>query len=117
LADTLGEMDLWYARCGICLIGGTLVDKGGHTPWEPARHHCALLHGPSIWNFATPFTALDAAGGALPLTAATLAETLRRLDAPAQDRLAAAAAPVLQTGGKADDLVDRIFAVLRLNSL
>ena len=117
LADTLGEMDLWYARCGICLIGGTLVDKGGHTPWEPARHHCALLHGPSTWNFAAPFAALDAAGGALSVTAATLGETLRQLDGPAQDRLANVAAPVLQSGGHADALMDRIFAVLRLNSL
>ena len=78
---------------------------------------CALLHGPSTWNFAAPFAALDAAGGALSVTAATLGETLRQLDGPAQDRLAYAAAPVLQSGGHADALMDRTFAVLRLNSL
>jgi 3-deoxy-D-manno-octulosonic-acid transferase len=117
LADTLGEMDLWYARCGICLVGGTLVDKGGHTPWEPARHGCALLHGPSTWNFTRAFAALDATGAALPVSAATLAETLRGLDGPSQDRLAAAAAQVLRAGGNADALIDKIAMVLHLNSL
>ena len=114
LADTLGEMDLWYARCGICLIGGTLVDKGGHTPWEPSRHGCALLHGPSTWNFTGPFAAIDAAGGALPVSAATLAETLRGLNGPAQDRLAAAASQVLRADGHAGTLIGQITTVLHL---
>ena len=82
LADTMGEMDLWYARCGICLIGGTFADKGGHTPWEPARHGCALLHGPSTWNFAAPFAALDAAGAALPVTPADLGGGPDRAERP-----------------------------------
>lgn len=114
LADTLGEMDQWYARCGICLIGGTLVDKGGHTPWEPARHGCALLHGPSTWNFTRAFAALNAAGGALPISAATLGETLRGLDGPAQDRLAAAASQVLRADGHADTIIVEITTVLGL---
>jgi 3-deoxy-D-manno-octulosonic-acid transferase len=117
LADTLGEMDLWYARCGICLIGGTLADKGGHTPWEPARHGCALLHGPSTWNFTRAFADLDAAKGAQPVAAGTLAETLRGLDAATQDRLAAAASGVLQADSQSGALIDRICITLRLKSL
>lgn len=64
LADTMGEMANWYAAAGLCFIGGTLVEKGGHTPWEPAAYGCALAHGPSTANHAEAFAALDAARAA-----------------------------------------------------
>ena len=114
LADTMGEMDLWYARCGICLIGGTLVDKGGHTPWEPARHGCALLHGPSTWNFAAPFAALDAAEAALPVTAGTLAATLAGLTGEVQDRMATSARAILRASGDEKLLFQAILTHSRL---
>jgi 3-deoxy-D-manno-octulosonic-acid transferase len=95
LADTLGEMDLWYAMSGTCLIGGSLVDKGGHTPYEPGQHGCALLHGPSTTNFTAIFAELDAAGAALQVTPDTLADTFANLSAKAQTRMAEAAAPIL----------------------
>ena len=114
LADTMGEMEAWYARCGSCVIGGTLVDKGGHTPWEPARHGCVLLHGPSVWNFAAPFAALDAAGAAIPVTAQSLGAALAGLDAATQDRLAAAAMAVLQATGDADRLFHAILTHSRV---
>ncbi|WP_022708506.1 3-deoxy-D-manno-octulosonic acid transferase [Paracoccus zeaxanthinifaciens] len=70
LADTLGEMPRWYAAAGICIVGGTIMDHGGHTPWEPAAHRCALLRGPHVANFTEGFAALGAA--ALPFDAAHL---------------------------------------------
>lgn len=79
LADTLGEMPHWYARTGICLVGGSLTDRGGHTPWEPAAHRCALLRGPHYGNFVEAFDALEAAGAAQAVTAATLPDVLARL--------------------------------------
>ena len=114
LADTLGEMDRWYALCGACIVGGTLVTKGGHTPWEPIRHGCAILHGPSTANFAAAYAALDAAGAALPVTPATLPAALAPLDGPAQDRLASAAAPLLQASGDPTALLARLFTISRL---
>ena len=114
LADTMGEMDRWYARCGICVIGGTFVDRGGHTPWEPARHGCALVHGPSLHNFAAPFAALDAAGGAHSVTEASLPAALARLDGATQDRMARAATSVLRPSGDATVLFHAILAHSRL---
>lgn len=105
LADTLGEMDLWYAMAGACLIGGSLVPKGGHTPHEPARHGCALLHGPSTENFAAPFARLDAADAALPVTSATLAAALDSLTPARQADLAVRAAPLLRPADSGDWLV------------
>ena len=108
LADTLGEMDRWYATCGAVVIGGTFADKGGHTPWEPARFGTAILHGPSTQNFAARFVALDANGGALPVTADTLGAALQGLDAVTQDRMALAATQVLQADGDVSAYIARI---------
>lgn len=79
LADTLGEMALWYRAAGICLVGGSLVERGGHTPWEPAAHRCALLHGPHVENFRESFDHLDAHRAAQQIGADTLAATLSEL--------------------------------------
>ncbi|WP_051201583.1 3-deoxy-D-manno-octulosonic acid transferase [Paracoccus aminophilus] len=69
LADTLGEMPLWYDAAQICLTGGSFVEKGGHTPWEPAAHRCAVLHGPHVANFAQDYALLDAEGASRAVTA------------------------------------------------
>ncbi|MEE2862553.1 MAG: glycosyltransferase N-terminal domain-containing protein [Pseudomonadota bacterium] len=79
LADTLGEMPLWYAGAGICLVGGSLTDHGGHTPWEPAARCCALLRGPHHGNFVEAFDALQAAGAVQAVDVDTLADALARL--------------------------------------
>lgn len=112
LADTMGEMDHWYAMAGVCVIGGTFADRGGHTPWEPARHGAAILHGPSVANFAAPFAALDAAGGALAVTEAGLAAGLLQMDATLQTAMAAIAREALSPEGDSAGLVAAILAAI-----
>ena len=111
LADTMGEMPLWYAMAGACVIGGTFADMGGHTPWEPALAGAAILHGPSLHNFAAPFAALDAAGGAVAVTG-DLASALTGLDAARQAELAAIARTVLRPAGDPQALLDGLLAHL-----
>ncbi|VDS10457.1 3-deoxy-D-manno-octulosonic acid transferase [Paracoccus haematequi] len=103
LADTLGEMDRWYAAAGICFVGGSLTDRGGHTPWEPAAHGCAILHGPHVGNFRDAYAALDDAGGAWSVDAAGLADQAARLaeDSAQARRMGRAARAVLD--GRAGD--------------
>ena len=113
LADTMGEMDHWYAMAGVCVIGGTFADKGGHTPWEPARHRAAILHGPSVANFAAPFAALDAGGGAIAVTKDTLAPVLAQMDAARQQAMAAMASETLRPEGDSGALVAAILAAIR----
>ncbi|WP_306131438.1 3-deoxy-D-manno-octulosonic acid transferase [Roseivivax marinus] len=85
VADTLGEMPLWYGLAGVVFIGGTLTDRGGHTPFEPAQFDAALIHGPDTRNFAAPFETLDGNGGALAIRDASgLAEALVSLGDPAR---------------------------------
>ncbi len=64
LADTMGEMPLWYRLAAVTFIGGSLVNKGGHTPHEPAAYGTAILHGPHLDNFRAAYEALDTKGGA-----------------------------------------------------
>ena len=112
LADTLGEMGLWYALAGTTFVGGSLIDKGGHTPFEPAAHGCALLHGPHLENFAEVYAALQAEGGSRCIRGADdLLDALLNLDGDARARMAAAAAQVterLHDSAGLDPLIDRL---------
>ncbi len=64
IADTLGEMGVFYRIAPIVFIGGSLVHHGGQNPVEAAKLGAAILHGPHVWNFGEIYTALDASGGA-----------------------------------------------------
>lgn len=80
LADTLGEMPLWYALAGQTFVGGSLVDVGGHTPFEPAQFGTVILHGPYVANHAPAYTALHEADGAIEIaTVQDLTEALATL--------------------------------------
>jgi 3-deoxy-D-manno-octulosonic-acid transferase len=63
-ADTMGELGLFYRLAGIAFVGGSLVTKGGHNPFEAARLGCAVLHGPDTRNCARMAAELAAAGAA-----------------------------------------------------
>ncbi|MEC3862045.1 glycosyltransferase N-terminal domain-containing protein [Mesobacterium sp. TK19101] len=115
LADTLGEMPLWYDLAGVCFIAGSLTDRGGHTPFEPAAHGQAILHGPDVANFADSYAALQAAGVTrLTPSADTIARALNDLADPAvQASLGAQARAVLAADVPAEQVLQEIIAALR----
>lgn len=45
LADSMGELMKWYALADVALVGGSLVDIGGHNPVEPASVATPVLMG------------------------------------------------------------------------
>lgn len=51
LADTMGELGLFYRLSPIVFIGGSLIPHGGQNPLEAARLGCAVLVGPHMENF------------------------------------------------------------------
>jgi 3-deoxy-D-manno-octulosonic-acid transferase len=67
VADTSGELGLFYRLSSLVLMGGSLVPHGGQNPIEPAKLGAAILHGPHVHNFADVYAAIDGAGGALPV--------------------------------------------------
>jgi 3-deoxy-D-manno-octulosonic-acid transferase len=62
IADTLGELGLFYRLCPIAFIGGSLVPIGGHNMLEAAKLGCAVLTGPHTANFIEPMAVLRYAG-------------------------------------------------------
>ena len=97
LADTLGELGLFYRAAGLAYIGGSMGGIGGHNPLEAAVLDCAILHGPDMANAAAMAQALRAAGASEVVTdAPSLARALEPLlaDPTARARRAAAAATV-----------------------
>jgi 3-deoxy-D-manno-octulosonic-acid transferase len=48
LADTLGELGLFYRSAPIAFLGGSLVPHGGQNPIEPVKLETAVLHGPHV---------------------------------------------------------------------
>lgn len=80
VADTIGELGLFYRLSPLVFIGGSLVPRGGQNPIEPVRLDTAVLHGPHTGNFAQIYSALDRAGGAALISdGAELADRVGRL--------------------------------------
>lgn len=63
VADTLGELGLFYRMTPFAFVGGSLIPHGGQNPLEPARLRCAVLAGPHTHNFAQAYDAILAAQG------------------------------------------------------
>jgi 3-deoxy-D-manno-octulosonic-acid transferase len=63
LADTLGELGLWYRLARIVFVGRSLLPPGGgQNPLEPARLGCAVAVGPYTANFVDAVAVLREAG-------------------------------------------------------
>lgn len=71
IADTFGEMGLWYRLARAALIGGSFGPVEGHNPWEAVCLHVHVLHGPHTGNFAPDYASLTAARGCVPVKSAT----------------------------------------------
>ena len=65
LADTIGELGLFFRTTDIAFVGGTLVPHGGQNPIEPSRLGCAIVHGPHMDNFLAVEGELAATGASV----------------------------------------------------
>lgn len=64
IADTLGELGIFYRLAPLAVMGGSFIPHGGQNPLEPARLGVAVLSGPHIGNFRDIYKILVNAGGA-----------------------------------------------------
>ncbi|MDO8533527.1 MAG: 3-deoxy-D-manno-octulosonic acid transferase [Xanthobacteraceae bacterium] len=112
VADTIGELRLFYRLAPIVFVGGSLVRHGGQNPIEPAKLDSAILHGPYVSNFATVYAQLTRARGAATVTdAKSLANSLARLlDDP--DLVRQMAATARTTVDHLGGALDRTFAAI-----
>ena len=113
LADTLGELGLFYRLSAVAFVGGSLVPHGGQNPLEPARLDCAVVHGPHMANFADFSAAFAAAGAAIEVADGDgLADAVGGLldDAGERARRAAAAHAVADAEAGVLDVVEAAIA-------
>jgi 3-deoxy-D-manno-octulosonic-acid transferase len=75
VADTIGELGLFYALSPIAFVGGSLIERGGQNPVEPIKLGAAVLTGPNWQNFRDSYTELLKASGCKEVgNAASLAD-------------------------------------------
>ena len=97
VADTLGELGLFYRLAPFCFLGGTLVPLGGHNPLEPAALGCAILAGPHRSSARDSYAVVLAAQGFGEVgSSADIAQQSARLLADSQT--AARAGDAARTG-------------------
>ncbi len=61
VADTIGELGLFYDLARVSFVGGSLVKHGGQNPIEAIMHKSAVLTGPNVHNFEEAYAALQEA--------------------------------------------------------
>lgn len=118
LADTLGETGLWYAVTPLVFLGGSLLEIGGHNPFEVAQAGAAVLTGPHVANFAETFEAMSMAGASQTVdTAGSLGQAIATLldDTSALDAAKAASAAFAQSQiDQLDDVAADLSRLLHL---
>ncbi|MGU3493590.1 3-deoxy-D-manno-octulosonic acid transferase [Xanthobacteraceae bacterium A53D] len=106
VADTIGELGLFYRLAPVAFLGGSLVRHGGQNPIEPAKIGTVVLHGPHVWNFGAVYSRLDGDEGAISVADAdALAQAALDifLREGAHERIAGAAWRAVQALGGALD--------------
>ncbi|MCG6904850.1 MAG: 3-deoxy-D-manno-octulosonic acid transferase [Rhodobacter sp.] len=122
VADTEGEMGLWYRLAPVSFLGRSMGDNGGDfggvNPYEPAALGSAIIHGPGIAGFRQAYVRLEAAKAArLVHTAEELSEALEQLLSPhTAATMAHEAWKICSSGAEVTDRVrDLIFSELDID--
>jgi 3-deoxy-D-manno-octulosonic-acid transferase len=111
LADTLGEMGLFFSLADVVVMGGSFYpDIGGHNPLEPARLGKPVIYGDHVFNWVDVYMAIGAGGIRCESEEDLIAAIDRLLDNDGarelMGRCALAAAQV------EDGVLDRVWAQL-----
>jgi 3-deoxy-D-manno-octulosonic-acid transferase len=117
VADTLGELGLWFRMARLAVIGGSLVEHvGGHNPLEAARLGCPIASGPHVSNWRPVYLALKAeqAVRKVPNAAALAGVMGEALGHPLALRAEAerAKAFAAREGAAVDHAAERLLALL-----
>ena len=118
IADTLGELGLFYRASDIVFMGGSLVNHGGQNPLEPAKLSCAVLTGPHTHNFSDIYAEMEKAGVVIRVqNAAGLAAQIDKLlnDAKAREAMQNAVRFWMQDkGGATDRLLENLQPIFEV---
>jgi 3-deoxy-D-manno-octulosonic-acid transferase len=120
VADTMGELGLFYRAGNFAFLGGSLVKHGGQNPLEAAQLGTAVITGPYTENFDEIFRVLLGAQGegrvrnALELTALVLSLSANPVAAARLGRIARRASETLGGAlGRTLDAAEKLLAGAR----
>ncbi len=86
VADTIGELGIFYQLAPVAFIGGSLQNRGGQNPIEAVRQDAAILVGPHWHNFGDAYGALLRHQGAIVVhSAEEIAGAARKLFTNAEE--------------------------------
>ncbi|MEQ9464825.1 MAG: lipid IV(A) 3-deoxy-D-manno-octulosonic acid transferase [Haliea sp.] len=63
LGDSMGELLLLYGAADLAFVAGSLIERGGHNPLEPAAWALPVITGPHVFNFEVIYDALQRGNG------------------------------------------------------
>lgn len=119
VADTEGELGLWYRLAPITYMGRSMLPPGGgHNPFEPAALGSAVLFGPNVGHHKSRYDRLMSAGaGRQVATGSELGAAVAELLAPDKAALMANAAWQVTSEGAevTDQTLQMIFDVLGMD--
>jgi len=112
LADTYGEMGMWYRLAPVTFMGSSLTaGHGGRDPYEPAALGSAIIYGPNVSQFIRSYSRFAKVGAArLVKDASSLSTAVLRLHAPDQAASMAQAAWEVATEGA--EVTDKVLQTL-----
>lgn len=114
LGDTMGELMMLYGVSDIAFVGGSLIERGGHNPLEPAAWGIPVFSGPHVFNFETIYQRLlDDTGVKIVANAEELASFLIYLFSHPNERQAIghrALSVVNKNRGALEKVVEGIIA-------
>ncbi|MEM8690276.1 MAG: glycosyltransferase N-terminal domain-containing protein [Pseudomonadota bacterium] len=108
VADTMGELGLWYRLAPVAFLGNSLLDNAsGCDPYPAAAVGVAILYGPNVRGYLQSYSRLAAAGAARIINDAdSLSTAVSHLIAPDQAaQMAMAGWDVVSRGADVSDRV------------
>jgi 3-deoxy-D-manno-octulosonic-acid transferase len=118
IADSMGELGLFYRLSEIVFMGGSLIKHGGQNPLEPARLSCAIVTGHHTHNFADIYSEMEIAGACIRVE--NMASLVQKIDILLHD---SAARDLVQTkarkwlkdkGGTSERIINMLEPALLL---
>ncbi len=99
LCDSMGEMMYCYNAGHVAFVGGSLIERGGHNPLEPASLAKPVLTGKYTFNFSDVFRNMIEAGAAKVICENDLFDVLMSLqkDESLRKRMGKAGLKVVET--------------------
>ncbi len=119
LADSLGELGIFYRLAPFAFIGGSLVEVGGHNPFEAIKLGCAVISGRAVFNFKEIYKNLEQKNACVMIDSAEqLAKNLKEFlnDKNQAEAMSSNAATIIENSDNiAKKIISKIDQILMIN--